>query len=71
MQQVLISSLPFPSHYPIPDHVCTTGDETPVTTSKEWQEATNEYARINKINPISGVASEGYKGSGFVHIPKN
>ncbi|KAG0287340.1 Cytochrome c oxidase subunit 5A, partial [Linnemannia gamsii] len=47
------------------------GNERPVTVTKEWQEASNEYARVNKINPISGVASEGYKGSGFVSISKN
>ncbi|KAF9095738.1 Cytochrome c oxidase subunit 5A [Mortierella sp. GBA35] len=47
------------------------GNEKPQTTTKEWQEASNEYARVNKINPISGVASEGYKGSGFTHLPKN
>ncbi|KAF9166810.1 Cytochrome c oxidase subunit 5A [Actinomortierella ambigua] len=42
------------------------GGERPSTLSKEWQEASNEYARENKINPITGVASEGYKGKGFV-----
>ncbi|KAG0365543.1 cytochrome c oxidase subunit IV-domain-containing protein [Gamsiella multidivaricata] len=47
------------------------GGEAPKTTTKEWQEATNEYARENKINPITGISSEGYKGDGFVHIPKN
>ncbi|KAF9131948.1 Cytochrome c oxidase subunit 5A, partial [Mortierella sp. 14UC] len=47
------------------------GNERPTTLTKEWQEASNEYARANKINPISGVASEGYKGSGFVSNSKN
>ncbi|KAJ2367967.1 cytochrome c oxidase [Coemansia sp. RSA 2607] len=36
------------------------------TLNKEWQEASNEYARENNINPITGVSSEGYKGKGFV-----
>lgn len=39
--------------------------------TKEWQEASNEYARANKINPISGVSSEDYKGTGFVSSSKN
>ncbi|KAI9505705.1 cytochrome c oxidase [Coemansia spiralis] len=38
----------------------------PRTMTKEWQEASNEYARERKINPISGVSSEDYKGKGFV-----
>ncbi|KAF8308552.1 cytochrome c oxidase subunit IV [Clavulina sp. PMI_390] len=38
----------------------------PKTLTKEWQEASNEYARENKINPITGISSEGYKGTGFV-----
>lgn len=38
----------------------------PRTITKEWQEASTEYARENKINPITGVSSEGYKGKGFV-----
>ncbi|KAF9922303.1 Cytochrome c oxidase subunit 5A [Modicella reniformis] len=47
------------------------GSERPSTTTKEWQEASNEYARANKINPISGVSSENYKGDGFVSLSKN
>ncbi|KAG0218478.1 Cytochrome c oxidase subunit 5A [Mortierella sp. NVP41] len=47
------------------------GSEKPATTTKEWQEASNEYARANKINPISGISSEGYKGTGFVSSSKN
>ncbi|KAJ2718387.1 cytochrome c oxidase [Coemansia sp. Benny D115] len=38
----------------------------PRTLTKEWQEASNEFAREHNINPISGVSSEGYKGKGFV-----
>ncbi|KAF9425741.1 Cytochrome c oxidase subunit 5A [Entomortierella beljakovae] len=47
------------------------GGEKPITTRKEWQEASNEYARTNKINPITGVSSENYKGAGFVANSKN
>ncbi|GJJ75264.1 cytochrome c oxidase subunit 4 [Entomortierella parvispora] len=47
------------------------GGEKPSTMTKEWQEASNEYARANKINPITGVSSESYKGAGFVSSSKN
>ncbi|KAJ1983008.1 cytochrome c oxidase [Dimargaris cristalligena] len=40
--------------------------ETPRTMNPEWQEATNEYLREQKANPISGISSEGYQGKGFV-----
>ncbi|KAJ2395059.1 cytochrome c oxidase, partial [Coemansia sp. RSA 2559] len=38
----------------------------PRTMNKEWQEASNEYAKKRNLNPISGISSEGYKGTGFV-----
>ncbi|KAI0729888.1 COX4, subunit IV of cytochrome c oxidase [Fomitopsis betulina] len=38
----------------------------PKTISKEWEEAANERALEQKMNPISGIASEGYTGKGFV-----
>ncbi|KAA1469312.1 cytochrome c oxidase subunit IV [Dentipellis sp. KUC8613] len=38
----------------------------PRTLTKEWEEATNERAKELKINPISGISSEGYQGKGFV-----
>ncbi|KAI0647499.1 cytochrome c oxidase subunit IV-domain-containing protein [Trametes meyenii] len=38
----------------------------PRTITKEWEEASNERALELKLNPISGVASEGYSGPGFV-----
>ncbi|KDR69311.1 hypothetical protein GALMADRAFT_256153 [Galerina marginata CBS 339.88] len=38
----------------------------PKTLTKEWQEASNERALEMKINPITGISSEGYKGKGFV-----
>ncbi|KAL2828569.1 cytochrome c oxidase subunit IV-domain-containing protein [Aspergillus pseudoustus] len=41
----------------------------PKTMSKEWQEASNEYALREKINPIYGISSEGYEGKGFVQSP--
>ncbi|PLB49047.1 cytochrome c oxidase, subunit IV/COX5b [Aspergillus steynii IBT 23096] len=41
----------------------------PKTMSKEWQEASNEYALKEKINPIYGISAEGYQGPGFVQSP--
>ncbi|KAF8552895.1 cytochrome c oxidase subunit IV [Imleria badia] len=38
----------------------------PKTLSREWQEASNERAREQKLDPITGIASEGYTGKGFV-----
>ncbi|KAJ7174272.1 cytochrome c oxidase subunit IV-domain-containing protein [Mycena filopes] len=38
----------------------------PPSFSKEWQEAMNERAIEQKMNPITGISSEGYKGKGFV-----
>ncbi|TFK36460.1 cytochrome c oxidase subunit IV-domain-containing protein [Crucibulum laeve] len=42
------------------------GNPPPKTLTKEWQEATNERALEMKLNPITGISSEGYKGKGFV-----
>lgn len=42
------------------------GQEKPMTTTREWEEATNELFKRDKINPITGIASEGYKGKGYV-----
>jgi len=42
------------------------GGEPPKSMSREWQEASNERALEMKINPISGISSEGYSGKGFV-----
>ncbi|KAG8758017.1 Cytochrome c oxidase subunit 5A, partial [Ceratobasidium sp. 423] len=39
---------------------------TPRTFTKEYQQATNERAIEQKMNPITGITSEGYKGTGFV-----
>ncbi|CRG83043.1 cytochrome c oxidase subunit IV [Talaromyces islandicus] len=38
----------------------------PRTMTKEWQEASNEYALKEKMDPITGISSEGYQGEGFV-----
>ncbi|PWN96398.1 putative cytochrome-c oxidase chain V precursor [Tilletiopsis washingtonensis] len=38
----------------------------PKTMTKEWQEQSNERAREEKLNPITGISSEGYKGEGMV-----
>ncbi|WWD22243.1 hypothetical protein CI109_106734 [Kwoniella shandongensis] len=38
----------------------------PHTMTPEYQEQMNEYMREQKMNPIHGVSSEGYKGKGMV-----
>ncbi|KAI0707818.1 cytochrome c oxidase subunit IV-domain-containing protein [Earliella scabrosa] len=38
----------------------------PKTLTKEWEEASNERALEQKMNPIYGIGAEGYKGPGFV-----
>lgn len=38
----------------------------PKTFTKEWQEASNEYLKEQKVEPITGISSEGYKGPGMV-----
>jgi len=40
----------------------------PKTITKEWQEASNERGREQKQNPIAGLSSEGYKGTGHVSV---
>lgn len=42
------------------------GRPSPKTMSKEWQEASNEYLKEQNVEPITGVSSEGYKGTGMV-----
>ncbi|QRV74923.1 cytochrome C oxidase polypeptide IV [Ceratobasidium sp. AG-Ba] len=42
------------------------GGAMPKTFTKEYQEAMNERAKEQKMNPITGISSEGYKGTGFV-----
>ncbi|RPD66584.1 cytochrome c oxidase subunit IV [Lentinus tigrinus ALCF2SS1-6] len=43
-----------------------TAPPPPRTISKEWEEASNERALEQKMNPIHGIGSEGYSGPGFV-----
>ncbi|CAE6492283.1 unnamed protein product [Rhizoctonia solani] len=38
----------------------------PRTITKEYEQAMNERAVAQKMNPITGITSEGYKGTGFV-----
>ncbi|PWN44168.1 cytochrome c oxidase subunit IV [Ceraceosorus guamensis] len=38
----------------------------PKTMTKEYQEQSNELARQQNQNPITGISSEGYKGEGHV-----
>ncbi|KAI5800263.1 cytochrome c oxidase subunit IV family [Peziza echinospora] len=38
----------------------------PKTMSREWQEKTNEYLKEQKVEPITGYASEGYTGPGAI-----
>ncbi|KAG9291159.1 hypothetical protein G9A89_013031 [Geosiphon pyriformis] len=40
--------------------------EKPRTLTREWEEATNERLRQEKVNPISGISSEDYSGKGYV-----
>ncbi|KZP18300.1 cytochrome c oxidase subunit IV [Athelia psychrophila] len=42
------------------------GPAPPRTITKEWEEAANERGKELKLNPITGIASEGYTGKGFV-----
>ncbi|KAI1788366.1 cytochrome c oxidase subunit IV [Ganoderma leucocontextum] len=42
------------------------GPEPPRTITKEWEQASNERAAEQKMNPLHGITSEGYSGPGFV-----
>lgn len=35
------------------------GKSTPRTMNKEWQEASNEYLKEQKVEPITGFSAEG------------
>ncbi|MCJ1323444.1 Cytochrome c oxidase subunit 5A [Thelotrema lepadinum] len=37
--------------------------EAPRTMNKEWQQATDEYLKSQNVEPITGISSEGYKGT--------
>jgi cytochrome c oxidase subunit 4 len=41
----------------------------PHTMTQEWQEASNEFLRSQKADPISGVSSPDYSGKGMVQSP--
>ncbi|KAI9774826.1 MAG: Cytochrome c oxidase subunit 5A [Geoglossum simile] len=43
--------------------------DPPSTMTKEYQEATNEYLKNQKVEPITGISSEGYAGKGYVQSP--
>ena len=44
----------------------STANAPPKTLTKEYQEQMTARAKETKQNPISGIASEGYKGKGHV-----
>ncbi|KAI1328041.1 cytochrome c oxidase subunit IV family [Xylariaceae sp. FL0255] len=41
----------------------------PATMTKEYQEATNEYVKSQRAEPLTGISSEGYQGKGMVQSP--
>ncbi|CAH1767255.1 12593_t:CDS:2, partial [Entrophospora sp. SA101] len=43
--------------------------DKPSTINKEWEEATTEKLIKQKADPISGIASEGYKGKASIGSP--
>ncbi|KAI9854756.1 MAG: Cytochrome c oxidase subunit 5A [Trichoglossum hirsutum] len=43
--------------------------DPPNSMTKEYQEATNEYLKSQKSEPITGISSEGYVGKGHVQSP--
>jgi cytochrome c oxidase subunit 4 len=47
----------------------TQAGPAPSSMNKEWQEATNEYLKKQRVEPITGISSEGYKGKGYVQSP--
>ncbi|KAI0389689.1 cytochrome c oxidase subunit IV family [Xylariaceae sp. FL0594] len=48
------------------------GGEAPSTMTKEYEEASNEFLRAQRAEPITGLSSEGYSGKGQVQsAPKH
>ncbi|KAI1495849.1 cytochrome c oxidase subunit IV [Biscogniauxia marginata] len=45
------------------------GGQPPSTMNKEWQEASNEYLKNQRADPLTGISSEGYSGKGQVQSP--
>ncbi|KAI1201580.1 cytochrome c oxidase subunit IV family [Nemania serpens] len=41
----------------------------PGTMNREYEEATNEYLRNQRAEPLTGISSEGYSGKGQVQSP--
>ncbi|KAI1159556.1 cytochrome c oxidase subunit IV family [Nemania serpens] len=41
----------------------------PSTMNREYEEATNEYLRNQRAEPLTGISSEGYSGKGQVQSP--
>ncbi|KAL7624527.1 Cytochrome c oxidase subunit 5B, mitochondrial [Parahypoxylon ruwenzoriense] len=42
------------------------GGAAPSTMTKEWQEASNEYLKNQRAEPLTGLSSEGYTGKGMI-----
>ncbi|KAI0007951.1 cytochrome c oxidase subunit IV [Xylariaceae sp. FL0662B] len=45
------------------------GGQAPRTMTKEYQEASNEYIKSQRGEPLTGISSEGYSGKGMVQSP--
>ncbi|KAI5923783.1 cytochrome c oxidase subunit IV [Camillea tinctor] len=45
------------------------GGAKPSTMTKEWQEASNEFLKNQRAEPLTGLNSEGYSGKGMVQSP--
>ncbi|KAL2112067.1 hypothetical protein VUR80DRAFT_8642 [Thermomyces stellatus] len=43
--------------------------QAPESMTKEWQEQSNELLKEQRADPITGISSESYKGSGMVQSP--
>ncbi|PKS12244.1 hypothetical protein jhhlp_001544 [Lomentospora prolificans] len=43
--------------------------QPPESMTQEWQEASNELLKEQRADPLTGYASEGYKGKGMVQSP--
>ncbi|KAI0843679.1 cytochrome c oxidase subunit IV [Hypoxylon sp. FL0890] len=41
----------------------------PSTMNREWQEASNEYLKNQRSDPLTGISSEGYNGKGMIQSP--
>ncbi|KAI0965992.1 cytochrome c oxidase subunit IV family [Xylaria arbuscula] len=42
---------------------------TPHTVSREYEEASNEFLKNQRAEPLTGLSSEGYKGQGQIQSP--